>query len=121
MYINRIKHSFNKNSRISVVQSLILSQINYGISIWATTNSTQIGRVQKIQNFAAKVALGGAAKHDHVTPCFKELGWLKVKPKFYFELGVAVYNIINKRVPHWLLTLPRVRDVNANIVSTRQQ
>ncbi len=57
-----------------VIQSLILSQIAYGIYIWGTANSTQIGRVQKTQNFAAKVALGRTAKHDHVTPYFKELG-----------------------------------------------
>ncbi len=121
MYINRIKHNFNKSSRISVIRSLILSQITYGICMWGTANATQISRVQKIQNFAAKVALGGAAKHDHVTPYLKELGWLKVKQKYYFELGVAVYNIINQRVPHWLLSLPRVSDVNEHTVNTRQQ
>ena len=32
--------------------------------IWGSTNITQIERVQKIQNFAAKVALGIAAKSD---------------------------------------------------------
>ena len=121
MYVNRIKHNFSKSSRISVIQSLILSQITYGICIWGTANLTQIGRVQKLQNFAAKVALGGAAKHDHVTPYLKELGWLKVKEKYYFELGVVIYNVTNKRIPHWLLTLPRVSDVNERIVNTRQQ
>ena len=121
MYVNRMKNNFSKSSRICVIQSLILSQLNYGISIWGTASSTQINNIQKLQNFAAKVALGGAAKHDHVTPYLKELGWLKVKQKFYFELGVLVYNIMNKRVPHWLLTLPRMGDVNEHIVNTRQQ
>ena len=96
MYINRIKSNFNKSSRISVIQTLILSQINYGIHIWGTANSTQITRIQKLQNFAAKVAVGGAAKYDHVPPYLKELGWLKVKQKYYFELGKLVYNIMNK-------------------------
>ena len=104
-----------------MIQSLILSQITYGICIWGTAISTQIGRVQKLQNIAAKAALGGAAKHDHVTPYLKELGWLKVKQKYYFELGVVLYNVINKRIPHWLLTLPRVSDVNERVVNTRQQ
>ncbi len=47
MYINRIKHNFNKSSRISVIQSLILSQITYGICIWGTVNSTPFGREKK--------------------------------------------------------------------------
>ncbi len=75
MYVNRLKINFDKSSRINVIQTLILSQINYGIHIWGTANSTEIGLVQKLQNFAAKVALGGAAKHEHVTPYLKELGW----------------------------------------------
>ena len=78
MYVNRIKDNFNKNTRIIVIQSLIMSIINYGITIWGSTNSTQIERVQKLQNFAAKVALGGAARSGHVTPFLKELRWLKI-------------------------------------------
>ncbi|XP_042892641.1 uncharacterized protein LOC122266828, partial [Penaeus japonicus] len=34
--------------------------INYAITIWGATNGTQLQRVQKLQNFAVKVALGGA-------------------------------------------------------------
>ncbi len=121
MYINRIKSNFDKSSRINVIQTLILSQLYYGINIWGAANSTQISRAQKLQNFAAKVSLGGATKHDHVTPYLKELGWLKVKQKYYFELGVFVYNIMNKKLPEWLFTLPRVCDVNDHAINTRQQ
>lgn len=121
LYVNRIKSNFNKSSRVNFVQSLILSQINYGINIWGTADTSQIDRVQKWQNFAAKVAFGGAAKRDHVCPYLKELGWLKIKEKYYFEMGVLVNNILSKRFPHWLFTLPRVCDVNENVVNTRQQ
>ena len=73
MYVNRFKDNFNRISKITIILSLVLSNINYGIDIWGTTNATQIQRVQKLQNFAAKVVLGGAAKHGHVTPYMKEL------------------------------------------------
>ncbi len=33
-----------------------------------TTNATLFSTVQKLQNFAAKVAVGGARKYDHVSP-----------------------------------------------------
>ena len=69
-------------------------------------------RVQRLQNFAAKVAFGGAAKHNHVNLYLKELAWLKISQKHYFELGVTVYNII---------TLPTVSDMNEHDVNTRQQ
>ena len=93
------KDNFNKISRITVIQSLVLSIINYGINIWGKTNATQMQRMQRLQNFVAKVVLGGAAKHGHITPYLKELGWLKISHKYYFELGIIVYNVINKKIP----------------------
>ena len=77
--------------------------------------------MQRLQNFAAKVALGRAAKHDHVTPYLKELGWLKISQKHNFELGIIVYNVINTILPQWLLTLLTVSDMNEHDVNTRQK
>ena len=69
-YLNRIKESFDKESRIIVVQSLVLSIINYCLKVWSVTTQQQIEIVQKLENFAAKVAYGGARKYDHATPIF---------------------------------------------------
>ncbi len=49
MSVNRIKDNFNKSARITVVQSLVMSIINYGIRIWGATNITQVERVQKFR------------------------------------------------------------------------
>lgn len=86
MYINRIGDLFDKQTRVIVVQSLALSLMEYCIRIWGTTNETLITKVQKMQNFAAKVAIGGARKYDHVSPIFIELQWLKIKQKHKFEV-----------------------------------
>ncbi len=119
MYINRIKDNFSKKTRITVVQSLVLSIINYGIKIWGTANKTHMQQIQKLQNFAAKVALGGGAKRDHATPFLRELGWLKVNKKYDYELGVMTYNIIKGNAPSYLFHLPYVSDIST--VPTRQQ
>ncbi len=118
MYINRIKDNFSKKARIMVLQSLVLSIINYGIIIWGNTSQTQLQRVQKIQNFAAKVALGGS-KFDHVTPYLRELKWLNIKNKYLYELALNIFNIITTNVPSWLFPLPTSREMCA--VNTRQQ
>ncbi len=62
MFLSRVGADFDKPSRIIVVQSLVLSMMNYCIRIWATTNLTLIYKVQELQNFAAKVAMGSAKK-----------------------------------------------------------
>ncbi len=78
MYLNRIKENFSKRARVMVLQTLVLSIINNGTKIWGSSNLTHIHRAEKVQNFGAKVAVGGK-KFDHVTPYFKELKWLKIK------------------------------------------
>ena len=118
MCINRIKDNFSKKARIMVLQSLVLSIINYGIIIWGNTSQTQLQRVQKIQNFAAKVALG-SIKFDYVTPYLQGMKWLKIKDKYLYELALNIFNIITKNVPSWLFYLPTSREMCA--VNTRQQ
>ncbi len=68
MHIYRISLNFGKRTRKIFVQPLVLSLVNYCIRIWGTTNATLLNNVQKLQNVAAKVAVGGARKYDHVFP-----------------------------------------------------
>ena len=119
MYINRIKNNFNQHTRIMIVQSLVLSIVNYGIKIWGSTNSTQLQRIQKIQNFAAKIAIGGGARYDHATPFIQQLEWVKIKQKYMYEIAVAVFAVVRNIQPNWLASLPLVGDVHR--VNTRQQ
>ncbi len=83
-----------------------MSVINYSISIWRTTNSTHIARVQKLLNYAAKVALGGAAKSEHVTPFLKELRWLKINEIYKHEIATTIYSLINKKTSCLVVPTP---------------
>ena len=71
MLISRISATLDEPSRIIAVESLVVSIISYCIRIWKTTNVTKLNKVQKLQNFAAEVAIGGAKKCYHVTPTTK--------------------------------------------------
>ena len=119
LYINRIKDNFSKSARITVIQSLVLSIINYGIKVWGTTNKTNVHQIQKLQDFATKVALGGAAKHEHATPFLRELGWLKIKQKHMLEIGIMIYNVTKKSSPNAIYHMPLVSEISA--ATTRQQ
>lgn len=119
IYINRIKDNLNKNARLISIHSLVLSNINYGIKIWGATYTTYLNQVQKLQNFAAKITLGGGAKRDHATPFLRELGWLRIDNKYKYELGLMIYNVIKCNTPNHLMSLPKVRDIRS--LPTRQQ
>jgi len=78
-----------------------------------------MGRVQKLQNFAAKVAVGGAKKYDHVTPIIQKLKWLTIENKCFYDLCILNFKIINHLFPDWLFSLPTVREVRDEPVVTR--
>lgn len=118
MFINRISQNFDKSTRILVVQTLVLSLINYCIVIWGTTNETLLHNVQKLQNFAAKVAVGCSRKYAHVTPFIKELKWLKIKEKHTLDKCTTVYKAVNNCYPDWYLKFPTVREHTTS--NTRQ-
>ncbi len=119
MFINRHKDLLNKDTRIIVVQTLVLSIIKYGLTIWGKTNTSLMNKVLKIQNFAIKVADGKAKKYDHVTPLFKELQWLRIKDLVTFHVAVKVFNQKSKYFPDHILSLPTVNTMNDS--TTRQQ
>lgn len=70
--INRIQDVLSKQARLTAVQTVALSQMNYAIPVWRTTNITWLSRVQKLQNFAARVVTCVVSKSDHVNSLLKE-------------------------------------------------
>ena len=57
------------------------SKFNLGI-VWASTSETNIGKLQCVQNFAARIVTG-TKKFEHITPILKDLKWLPVAMKLY--------------------------------------
>ena len=119
IYISRISSHMDKSSRIIAVQSLALSVIYYCIMIWGTTYNTHKIKIQRLQNFAARVAVGGIRKYDHVSPAFDELKWLKVNQKHKFIVLFYIYKALNNFYPEWFNDLKKVKDVTRG--NTRQE
>ena len=59
----------------TLVEALVLSQIRYCISVYGNCTQTNLSRIQKVINFAAKVIFG-RKKFDHVSDLLGNLGWL---------------------------------------------
>ncbi len=118
MRIYRISLNFEKRTRTVDVQSLVLIIVNYCIRIWGTTNATLLNNVQKLQNFAAIVAVRGARKYDRVFPILKELKWLKIKEKHVSDTCTTMFKAMQGSYPEWLLSFKTVNEATGSI--TRQ-
>ena len=119
IFLNRIKDSIPLTTRTQVVETLALSIINYCLKIWGTANKAQLQKVQVLQNFAARIAVGNIRKYEHITPHINKLKWLKMSNKCIFDTCIYIFKLLNHQLPAWLLSLPRVRELIFR--NTRQQ
>ena len=99
--INRAKHAFNKNLLVTVINALVFSKLYYCSSLWSNTSSSNLSRLQGVQNFAARVVTN-TRKFDHITPILKEIQWLPVKLHLYYRDALLAFKCMNNCTPIYL-------------------
>ena len=78
-----------------LVNSFIISRVDYCNSILAGIPKYQISHVQSILNVAARV-IYGQARFDHVTPTLRDrLHWLYVPERIQFKRCLLVYKVLH--------------------------
>ena len=80
--INRVKNSFDGRTLEQLISSIVLKML-YCSTVWSNTSTTNIKKLQLVQNFACKIVTK-TRKFDHVTPLLRELNWL-CRSAFIFE------------------------------------
>ena len=106
IYIQRIQHKLDEATRKMIVESLVISKLNYCSLIYSKCSASLKNEVQKVQNFAAKVACGYGKKHDHATPFINDLEWLRMDETFRVIEGTFMYKVVTNRMPSWLINFP---------------
>ena len=99
--ITRIRRFLDRDSCHQVVRSLVLSRLDYANAVLLGTTSTDIMRLQRLQNWSAKLIFQ-ARKYDHATPYITALHWLTLKNRIIFKILVIVYKCMNRLAPSYL-------------------
>ena len=66
--------------------------------MWAGTTKKNIARLQKVQNFAARIVTD-AREYDHITPMLKELHWLPVAKQLEVRNTLMAFKCIKGLAP----------------------
>ena len=53
--ISRVKHIFRKDILVTIINSLVFSELYYCSSVWSNTSASNIRKLQGVQNFAARI------------------------------------------------------------------
>ena len=80
--------------------SIVLPHFTYCDIIWASSDETNISRLQKLQNTCARVILN-ENRRSHVQPMQDSLSWMPIIDLIKYHTLVAVYKI-NVLVALWL-------------------
>ena len=78
--IGRIRKYLPSNGLKMLVNSLVISRLDYCNSLLYDIPKYQRDKLQRIQNTAARM-ITGARSSDHITPLLKSLHWLPVEAR----------------------------------------
>ena len=115
----------SKNCLKTLAVSFILSKLDYCNALFKNLQEYQIDKLQKLQNFAAKVVLG-KSRFDHSTPCLIDLHWLPIKFRIDYKIAVTVFKCLNNLAPPYLNELIEIyspsrslRSSSLNLLTTK--
>ena len=78
--INRIKHLLDKEALLLLIDAFVFSKLFYCSTVWSNTIKSNVSKLQRVQNFAARIIFG-FRKFDHISQGIKSLKWLPVKDR----------------------------------------
>ena len=100
--INLVFHSLGDDPWFTAIQqSCDASCMDYGNGLLLGSNYNDIQRLQRIQNWSAKL-IYCAKKFDHASPYLQELHWLPVRERIIFKIMTVVYKCLTGTAPSYL-------------------
>jgi hypothetical protein len=102
--IGRIRKYLDTKSDKSLVHDLVLSRLDYAISLLIGFPRTLMVKLQHFQNAAARLVVG-ARRYDKVSDHIKNLHWLPVEQRVVFNTAVLTFRCLNDSAAVYLSDL----------------
>ena len=105
-----VHRSLYPNSTKTLVNSFVSSRLDYCNSLLHGINASQLNKLQRVQNAAARL-ISGALWRDHITPVLRELHWLPVRERIRYKIATLLHKSMHNAAPYLLIgTLHRIVD-----------
>ena len=102
--IAKIRHQIDKETAKILMQTLVLSKLDYCNSLLIGVNEYNLNKLQKIQNMACRV-INNLRKHDSITSHLQDLHWLKMRERIKYKILMMVFKCRHALAPCYLREL----------------
>ena len=92
----------------SLVHAFVTSRLDYCNSLLYGLPSSQLAKVQRVQNAAARVVCR-LPKFCRITPVLQELHWLPIKFRIQFKILVITFKAIHGMAPDYICNLISIK------------
>ena len=99
--IYKIRNSLTEDATKTLVQSLVISKLDYCNLVYYELNEREIKRLQRVQNCAARL-VKRVGKFTSMSPVLKSLHWLPIKYRSIFKILLITYKCLNGKGPKYL-------------------
>ena len=118
--LSRLRKTTPKPIMIKIYNSMIQPTIDYAISVWGCTSQTNLDKVQRLQNYAARII---EKDFDYVNTrgleLVHKLGWLNVRERFFYFQTLLIFKCIYGLAPDYLNNNV-ILETDVNNVQTRK-
>ena len=114
--IRKIRKFLTQEATETLIHSFIFSHLDYCNGLLHGLPNTQISKMQRIQNMAARVTFR-VPKFTHITPLLIQLHWLPVRYRIQFKILTFVYKGIHNIAPKYICDMFSVKSTHYPIRS----
>lgn len=102
--IGRVRKYLSKNQLEKLIHAFISSRLDYCNSLLYGLPACDIGKLQRIQNTAARL-LAGAKRTDSASAILKKLHWLPIRERIEFKILLMIYKTQTGSAPTYISEL----------------
>ena len=97
--IRKLKEFVNRNTLVSVYNSLIQPHFDYCCEVWDTLGQGLSDRIQKLQNRAARLIMNFKNEHGQSILACNSLGWISLQERRAQMKARLMYKTVNGLAP----------------------
>ena len=117
--LGKIRQYLDTTTAKKLVQALVLCHLDYCNSLLYNMPDSQLGKLQLIQNSAARL-ITGTKKYSPITPVLQQLHWLPVKSRISFKILLLTFQCLHNMAPSYLQELLNKYTPTRNLRSSQK-